>query len=128
MNGYDLTPVLPFVALLGVGLVIAVLYAYGKAAHGQHRGLSLVTMASGLAAAGLAVCYLIDPPGLGGVVNTITTKIGIFVALASAALWSIGAGLSANQTEGDHHEGYDDTAGAGPAAGIAANRRRCGRC
>ncbi len=119
LNGYDLTPVLPFVALLGVGLVIAVLYAYGKAAHGQHRGLSLVTMATGLAAVGLAVCYLIDPPGLGGAANNVTTKIGIFVALASAAVWSIGAGLFADQTEGDHHEGYDDTAGAGPVTGYA---------
>jgi len=66
LNGYDLTPVLPFVALLGAGL----------------------------AAVGLAVCYLIDPPGLGGAANNVTTKIGIFVALASAAVWSIGAGCS----------------------------------
>lgn len=108
VNGYDLNTVLPLLALLGIGLLIALIYAYGKAAHGQHRGLSLVTMAVGLATVGMAVCYLIDPPGVNGLANNLSTKIGPFVALASAAIWSIGAGLLANGTEGDHHDGHPD--------------------
>jgi len=95
ISGYNLNTIIPFTALLGIGLAIALLYAQAKATRRQHRGLTLVTMAVGLAATGLAVAYLV------------TSKLGIFVALGGGALWALGAGLFATQAEGDDR--YDGT-------------------
>lgn len=126
VSGYNLNAVIPFAALLGIGLAIALLYAQGKATRRQHRGLTLVTMAVGLAAFGLSVAYLVNPPGAAGRLDTASTKIGVFVALASAALWSLGAGLFATQIEGDdrteiHQTTTTDTYPAGAPTGAVAD-------
>jgi len=108
ISGYDLNTIIPFTALLGVGLAVSLLYALAKATRRQHRGLTLVTMAVGLAATGLAVAYLVNPPGVAGAADNATTKSGVFVALAGGALWSLGAGLFAAQPQGDDR--HDDAA------------------
>jgi len=107
ISGYNLNTIIPFTALLGIGLAIALLYAQAKATRRQHRGLTLVTMAVGLAATGLAVAYLVKPPGVNGAADNATSKLGIFVALGGGALWALGAGLFATQAEGDDR--YDGT-------------------
>lgn len=103
ISGYDLTPVLPFIAFLGIGLVVGLLYAQGKATRRQHRGLTLVTMALGIAAAAMSLAYLINPPGLAGSADNATTKLGIYVGLISAVLWAVGSALFAKEAEGDDH-------------------------
>ena len=109
ISGYDLTPLLPFIALFGIGLVVGLLYAQGRATRRQHRGLTLVTMAAGIAAAGMALAYLINPPGLAGSADNATTKLGIYVALISAALWALGSALFAKEAEGDDHHDLTTT-------------------
>src|SRR4029450_5567992 len=62
-SGYETDTSLPLVAFLGLGLVAGLLYALNRARGRQHRGLSLTTMAAGIAAAGLAVGDLRGAPG-----------------------------------------------------------------
>src|SRR5687768_12375865 len=53
-TGYETDTTIPLMAFLGLGLAAALLYALNRARGRQHRGLSLTTMAAGIAAAGLA--------------------------------------------------------------------------
>ena len=62
-SGYETDSTIPLIAFLGLGLVAGLLYALNRARGRQHRGLSLTTMAAGIAAAGLALSYLLDAPG-----------------------------------------------------------------
>src|SRR4051795_6133731 len=48
-SGYEIDTVIPLLAFLGVGLAVALLYALNRARGRQHRGLSLTTMAVGIA-------------------------------------------------------------------------------
>jgi hypothetical protein len=62
-SGYEADTVIPFTAYLGVGFAAALLYAAKRATRRQHRGLSLPSMAAGVAATGLALSYLLKVPG-----------------------------------------------------------------
>jgi hypothetical protein len=62
-SGYETDTSIPLIAFLGLGLAAAVLYALNRARGRQHRGLSLTTMAAGIAATLLALSYLLDAPG-----------------------------------------------------------------
>ena len=100
-NGYQADSLIPFVAYLGAGLVLALLYAFTRADRRQHRGLSLVTMAVGLAAVAQVVASLIDVPGLQEPADALSVDIGLWLALAGASLWALGAGLLSKEPEGD---------------------------
>ena len=62
-TGYEADTVIAFTAFVGVGLAAALLYAMQRARRSQHRGLTLVTMAVGIAAVLLSLGYVFDPPG-----------------------------------------------------------------
>ena len=62
-SGYETDTVIPLLAFLGLGLAAALNYALNRARGRQHRGLSLVTMAVGVAATGISLAYVLDVPG-----------------------------------------------------------------
>ena len=115
VSGYETDPLIPFVAYLGIGLAAALLYAMSRAHRRQHRGLTLTSMAVGIAATLLALSYLIDAPGISEGGRDISPEIGVWLALVGGLLWAAGSGLFAKEIEGDDH--LDDTAyGRGRAA------------
>ena len=115
VSGYETDPLIPFVAYLGIGLAAALLYAMSRAHRRQHRGLTLTSMAVGIAATLLALSYLIDAPGISEGGRDISPEIGVWLALIGGLLWAAGSGLFAKEIEGDDH--LDDTAyGRGRAA------------
>jgi ABC-type Fe3+-siderophore transport system permease subunit len=99
--GYNLDSVIPFTAYLGVGLVLALLYAIVRARGRQHRGLTLVAMAVGIAAVLLSLSNLFDATGVQEGDDTLDVEIGVWIALVGSIIWSIGAGLLAKEPEGD---------------------------
>jgi hypothetical protein len=101
VSGYEADSLIPFVAYLGIGLAAALLYAMTRAHRRQHRGLSLTSMAVGIAATLLALSYLIDAPGLSGTGADISAEIGVWIALLGGLLWAAGSGLFAKEIEGD---------------------------
>jgi hypothetical protein len=107
-SGYELDSLIPFTAYLGLGLAAALLYAAKRATRRQHRGLSLTSMAAGVAASGLALSFLIDAPGI--VETGSDSDIGIYVALIGALVWTVGSFLLANEPEGDiEHDDHHST-------------------
>ena len=100
-SGYETDTTIPLVAFLGVGLAAALLYALNRARGRQHRGLSLTTMAAGIAAAGLALSYLLDAPGALERGGDYTAEVGTWIALIGAIVWTVGAYLLAKEPEGD---------------------------
>ena len=64
VSGYETDSLILFVAYLGIGLAAALLYAMTRAHRRQHRGLTLTSMAVGIAATLLALSYLVDAPGI----------------------------------------------------------------
>ncbi len=100
-TGYETDSTIPLVAYLGLGLAAALLYALNRARGRQHRGLSLATMAAGIAAAGLALSYLLDAPGALERGGDYSAEIGTWIALIGAIVWTIGAYLLAKEPEGD---------------------------
>lgn len=115
VSGYETDPLIPFVAYLGIGLGAALLYAMTRAHRRQHRGLTLTSMAVGIAATLLALSYLIDAPGISEGGRDISPEIGVWLALIGGLLWTAGSGLFAKEIEGDDH--LDDTTyGRGHAA------------
>ena len=115
VSGYETDPLIPFVAYLGIGLAAALLYAMTRAHRRQHRGLTLTSMAVGIAATLLALSYLIDAPGLSEDVGDLSPEIGVWLALVGGLLWAAGSGLFAKEIEGDDHLD-DDAHGRGLAA------------
>ncbi len=105
LTGYERDTVIPFTAFLGLGLAAALLYAAKRATRRQHRGLSLTSMAAGIAATGLALSFLIDAPGF--VEAGSDAEIGLYVALIGALVWTVGSFLLAKEPEGDIE--HDDT-------------------
>jgi ABC-type Fe3+-siderophore transport system permease subunit len=101
VSGYDADGVIPFTAYLGVGLVVALFYAISRARGRQHRGLTLVTMAVGIAAVLLSLSYLVDAPGAFERGGELESEIGAWVGLLGGIVWSVGAGLLAKESEGD---------------------------
>lgn len=69
----------------------------------QHRGLTLTSMAAGIAATLLALSYLIDAPGVSETTGDLSPSIGVYLALLGGLLWAAGSGLFAKETEGDDH-------------------------
>jgi hypothetical protein len=116
LTGYNVDGANPLTAYLGVGLVIALFYAMSRARGRQHRGLTLVTMAVGIAATLLALSNLFNVTGDLGLFGAddaeYDTEIGVWIALLGGIVWSIGAGLLAKEPEGD-----DDWHGARDALG-----------
>ncbi len=106
-SGYETDTVVPLLAYLGLGLAVALLYAASRARGRQHRGLSLVTMAVGLAAVGIALSYVLDAPGAFERGADLNTEAGAWIGLVGGIVWSIGAGLLAKEPEGDDdwHDG-----------------------
>jgi hypothetical protein len=101
VSGYDADGAVPFTAYLGVGLVVALFYALSRARGRQHRGLTLVTMAVGIAAVLLSISNLIDATGIASFDVEVDVEIGPWVALVGSIIWSVGAGLLAKEPEGD---------------------------
>ncbi|WP_029433176.1 hypothetical protein [Blastococcus sp. URHD0036] len=112
ISGYDADGANPLTAYLGIGLVIALFYAMTRARGGQHRGLTLVTMAAGIAATLLALSNLFDATGVASGDVDVEVEIGVWIALLGGIVWSVGAGLLAKEPEGD-----DDWHGARTALG-----------
>jgi ABC-type Fe3+-siderophore transport system permease subunit len=101
VSGYEGDSLVPFMAYLGLGLAVAVLYALGRASRRQHRGLSLVTMAVGLAAFLQTAVTILDVPGSIQQGADANAEIGVYVAMLGAIVWSVGAGLLSKEPEGD---------------------------
>jgi hypothetical protein len=100
-TGYETDSTIPLVAYLGLGLAAALLYALNRARGRQHRGLSLTTMAAGIAAAGLALSYLLDAPGALERGGDYSAEMGTWIALIGAIVWAVGAFMLAKEPEGD---------------------------
>lgn len=107
VTGYETSSLIPFVAYLGIGLAAALLYAMSRALRRQHRGLTLTSMAAGIAATLLALSYLIDAPGVTESTGDLSPKIGVYVALLGGMLWAAGSGLFAKEVEGDDRDHAD---------------------
>jgi uncharacterized membrane protein YidH (DUF202 family) len=105
VSGYETDALIPFVAYLGIGLAAALLYAMTRAHRRQHRGLSLTSMAAGIAATLLALSYLINAPGVSESGTDISPEIGVWLALLGGLLWAAGSGLFAKEIEGDDRVG-----------------------
>ena len=115
-SGYETDTTIPLVAFLGLGLVAALLYALNRARGRQHRGLSLTTMAAGIAAAGLALSYIINVPGALERGGDYSAEVGTWIGLVGAIVWTVGAYLLAKEPEGD-----DDWHGAERTIGHTAH-------
>ena len=100
-SGYETDTTIPLLAYLGVGLVIALFYAIARARGRQHRGLTLVTMAVGIAAVLLSLSNLFDATGVASGDAEVDVEIGVWIALVGSIIWSVGAGLLAKEPEGD---------------------------
>jgi hypothetical protein len=100
-SGYEADSLVPFIAYLGVGLAISLLYAQRRALRGQHRGLTLTAMAVGIAAFLQTVAAALDVPGSMERGFDLGSELGVYAAMIGAAVWSVGAGLLAKEPEGD---------------------------
>jgi peptidoglycan/LPS O-acetylase OafA/YrhL len=107
-SGYETDSLIPFVAYLGLGLLVALVYASQRARRGQHRGLTLVSMAVGLAAALQCLAFAIEPMGGLERGDDLSVHIGVWVALIAALIWTIGSALLAKEIEGDDHDRTDN--------------------
>lgn len=107
-TGYETDSLVPFIAYLGVGLLIAMFYASKRARRGQHRGLTLVSMAVGVAAAIQCLAFAIEPMGGLERGDALSADIGVWLGLIGAAIWAIGSGLLAKEIEGDDHDHTDN--------------------
>ncbi len=113
-SGYEADSLVPFIAYLGVGLAVSMLYARGRALRGQHRGLTLTAMAVGIAAFLQTVAAALDVPGSMERGFDLASELGVYAAMIGAALWSVGSGLLAKEPEGDPER--DTVAGRQAAA------------
>ncbi|MGI4895295.1 MAG: hypothetical protein ACRYF3_09300 [Janthinobacterium lividum] len=102
--GYETDSLVPFIAYLGLGLLLAMAYAASRARRGQHRGLTLVSMAVALAATIQCIAFALHPMGGLERGDNLTPEIGVYVGIVGAAIWAIGSGLLAKQIEGDDEQ------------------------
>lgn len=110
-TGYETDSLVPFIAYLGLGLLVALLYAAKRARRGQHRGLTLVSMAVGVAATIQCLAFALNPMGGLERGDNLGTDIGVWVGVIGAAVWAIGSYLLAKEIEGDdvHDAGVTGT-------------------
>ncbi|MDT0352899.1 hypothetical protein [Pseudonocardia charpentierae] len=113
-TGYETDSLVPFIAYLGLGLLAAMAYANKRAHRGQHRGLTLVSMAVGIAATIQCLAFALNPMGGLERGDDLQTQIGVYVAVLGAAVWAIGSFLLAKDIEGD--DDHDHTTGYGAQA------------
>ena len=106
-TGYESDSLVPFIAYLGLGLLVAMIYAGKRARRGQHRGLTLTSMATGIAATLWCTAYALNTMGGLERGDDVSAQIGIFVGILGAAIWAIGSGLLAKEIEGDDDERTD---------------------
>lgn len=104
-TGYETDSLVPFIAYLGIGLLVAMVYAGKRARRGQHRGLTLVSMAVGLAATVQCLAFALNPMGGLERGDDLSTEIGVWVGVVGALVWAVGSFLLAKEIEGDdeHH-------------------------
>jgi ABC-type Fe3+-siderophore transport system permease subunit len=100
-SGYESDSLLPFAAFLGIGFAVALLYAASRAYRRQHRGLSLASMAVGLAVTLQSLAWILDVPGAAERQSELSADIGSWVGLVGAVVWTVGSGMLANEPEGD---------------------------
>lgn len=99
-TGYESDSLWPFAAYLGIGFAVALLYAANRAYRNQHRGLTLASMAVGLAITLQCIAWLVDIPGAAER-DTGDPAMGVYIGLVGALLWTIGSGMLAKEPEGD---------------------------
>jgi hypothetical protein len=99
-SGYEADSLWPFAAYLGLGFAVALLYTAQRAYRRQHRGLTLASMAVGLATTLQCLAWLVDIPGAAER-GTGDPGFGPWVGLLGALLWTIGSALLAKEPEGD---------------------------
>lgn len=104
-SGYEADSLIPFAAFLGIGFAIALLYAAGRAYRRQHRGLSLASMAAGLAVTLYTLAWILDIPGAAERGSDVSSDAGVWLGLLGASLWALGSGLLAKEPEGDPEHG-----------------------
>ena len=100
-TGYETDSLVPFIAYLGIGLLVAMAYAVKRARRGQHRGLTLVSMAVAVAAALQCLAFAINPMGGLERGDDLSPQIGVFVGLIGALVWAYGSYKFAQEIEGD---------------------------
>ena len=106
--GYETDSLVPFIAYLGIGLLVAMAYAAKRARRGQHRGLTLTSMAVALAATIQCIAFALHPMGGLERGDGLSPAIGVYVGILGAAIWAIGSGLLAKEIEGDdEHRSVD---------------------
>ena len=115
-SAYEADSLWPFAAYLGIGFAVALLYASSRAYRRQHRGLSLASMAVGIAVTLQVLAWVLDVPGAAERGSEWSEDVGAYVGLLGAALWAIGSGMLAQELEGDpEHDrvrvGQDSTTG-----------------
>ena len=103
-TGYETDSLVPFIAYLGLGLLAAMAYAIKRAYRGQHRGLTLVSMAVGIAATLQCLAFALNPMGGLERGDNLQTQIGVYEGLLGAIVWAIGSYLLAREIEGDDHD------------------------
>jgi hypothetical protein len=105
-TGYETDSLVPFIAYLGLGLLAAMAYATKRAYRGQHRGLTLVSMAVGIAATLQCLAFALNPMGGLERGDNLQTQIGVYVGVLGALVWAIGSYLLAREIEGDDHDDH----------------------
>jgi len=109
-SGYETDSLVPFIAYLGIGLLVAMIYAFRRARRGQHRGLTLVSLAVGIAAALECLAFGLDPMGGLERGEDLSPELGVWLGLIAALVWAAGSALLAKEIEGDD-EHTDHTTG-----------------
>jgi hypothetical protein len=99
-SGYESDSLWPYAAYLGIGFAAAMVYAAKRAYRRQHRGLTLASMAVGLATTLQCLAWLVDIPGAAER-DTGDPSTGVWVGLVGALLWTVGSAMFAKEPEGD---------------------------
>ena len=100
-SGYEADSLVPFIGYLGIAFAVALLYAIVRADRRQHRGLSLASMAAGLASFLWVLSFLLDPIETVKYQENVSTEVGVWIALIGTLLWALGSLLLAREPEGD---------------------------
>lgn len=108
-SGYESDSLVPFQAYLGIGFAAALLYAGKRAYRNQHRGLSLASMAVGIAVTLQSAAWALDVQGAAERQSELGADLGTFVGLLGGILWAVGSGLLAREPEGDREHDHVST-------------------